>query len=89
MWNENILSTFYFHMKDDGYIPSIKGMLEKDRALYRTIENLYNNKQISEEEYRYISTQLSEVLGGYEINGLMSGINLIIKFRDILKEQGI
>lgn len=89
MCNENLLSTFYFHMKDEGYIPNIKGLLEKDRALYRTIENLYNNEQISEEEYRYISTQLSEVLGVYEINGLMSGINLIIKFRDILKEQGI
>lgn len=89
MWNENILSTFYFLMKDDGYIPSIKGMLEKDRDLYRTMEDLHNNKQISDKEYEEIVLKINEALEIYEMNGLISGINLIIKFRDVIKEQGL
>lgn len=63
-------------MKDDGYIPCIKGMLEKDRDLYGTIEDLYNNKQISYKEYEEIVLKINETLEIYEMNGLISGINL-------------
>lgn len=89
MWNENLLSTFYFYMQGDGYIPRIKGILEKEYALYDIIENLHDDKRISEEEYEEINTKLHETLEVFEMNGLISGINLIIKFRDILKEQEI
>ncbi len=76
-------------MQGDGHIPMIEGMLENERKLYNIIENLYDNRRISEDEYNEINEQINKTLQIFEINGLMSGINLIIKFRDILKEQGL
>lgn len=89
MCNENILSTIYYYMQGDGYIPRTKEMKEKRNDLCNIIDNLCDDKRISNEEYNEIALKINEALDVYEMNGIINGINLTIKFRDIIKEQGL
>ncbi|MDO4300726.1 MAG: hypothetical protein Q4D26_04970 [Clostridia bacterium] len=83
---KSLLNTIYFSLLETDSILKSEENLKEEYALLDMIGKLYDDGRISYNEYYDISLQCGNALGYAEINGLINGINLLLK---IMKELNI
>lgn len=83
---KSLLDKIYFSLLETDSILKAEEKLKEEYALVDMIEKLYDNGQISYKEYDDIALQYGNALRTAEINGLINGINILLK---IMKELNI
>lgn len=83
---KSLLDKIYFSLLETDSILKSEEKLKEEYALVDMLEKLYDNGQISYKEYDDITLQYGNALRTAEINGLINGINILLK---IMKELNI
>ena len=83
---KSLLDKIYFSLLETDSILKSEEKLKEEYALVDMFEKLYDNGQISYKEYDDITLQYGNALRTAEINGLINGINILLK---IMKELNI
>lgn len=83
---KSLLDKIYFSLLETDSILKSEEKLKEEYALIDMLEKLYDNGQISYKEYDDITLQYGNALRTAEINGLINGINILLK---IMKELNI
>ena len=81
--NELLIKEIYYSLMENQTIKTTKERFNNEIDFFQKIEELYNNKLISKKDYDIIFNKCCDTITASEINGLINGINIIIK---IIKE---